>query len=541
MDVVSFSETQTEQESHEEKRQSSPICICVRFDANPLDTADNVFRGVQSFHSLSEVVVPLKGMLLEETTLGDLLTEFMSRVIRRFPRLSRRTVGAFYLNVEGLPMSVDRLSEQSPLMRLDVNVNGGDTLDNFLAPPLTTGPTVYNITAHWLPNIEVGTNTGRNASEVSSVLDMAVQKNKKTDSINNAEEEEGKETENVKGRFSEANIPAPVIYPFTQRCTYTKLWPRICESNDNLIASMELAASRAAALTATLTEREAARKVRRKLESEELAARNVIMGDEQEARRTIVEIEEEGKEQMIRLMRLMPDDELQSDSMSENTPQRWNRYPVDTEPLFTPPSSIFKQELAKRVEETAWLSHVFALTSIAGSGLGVAKENKKKNQKDNSKNIKGTGNTTYAATNTTPVAAADGDGGSGGLGTVFAGTDDANVSKSESPDDNIDNLVVDEYSAAMEDLIQHYADVRRHLLLWERQTFRALTTEMHLILEKQKRLDEEILRTAFHEELENGGVLDFNNYAIHYDQQHALTQKDKTPDITTNDSSQSSK
>ncbi|ORC93626.1 uncharacterized protein TM35_000015030 [Trypanosoma theileri] len=537
MDVVDASDTLTDQGSQEEKKQSSPICICVRFDANPIDTADNVFRGVRAFHSPSEVVVPLKGMLLEDITLDDLLTEFMSRAIRRFPRLSIRTVDSFYLNVEGLPMSIDRLSEQSPLIRLDVNMNGQDTLDNFFAPPLTTGPTVYDITAHWLSNIPGATNFSRNAAEESSLSRVLVEKKKKeSDSaINVAEEEGNNETENGnengKCDFAEETLPAPVVYPFTQRCTYAKLWPRTSESSGEVLASMELATLRAAALTATLTEREAARKERCKLESEEQASRRLLMGDEREARRTIAEIEGEGREQVIRLLRLMPDDVLPPGISPVSSPKCYRRYPMDTEPLFPPYSSSYKEELAQRVEETAWLSHVFASTPIVGSALVVAKESKKKNQKnDNRNNINniGTGTASYASAGNAAAATR------GGLDAVSSEVDGKNVNKSE-----MDDEVEDEYSAAMEDLIQHYADVRRDLLLWERQTFRALTTEMLLILEKQKRLDEEILRTAFHEELEKGGVLDFDNYAVHYEQQHALTQKEKTPDTKPNDTSQS--
>ncbi|KEG12343.1 hypothetical protein DQ04_01781070 [Trypanosoma grayi] len=476
----------------EKNLQKRPICFCVRFDAAPSDgsRSNNIsnrkgFRGAQAFRTPADVVVPL-GSSLESSTLRDLVADFMLRVLRRYPSLSKRTLDAFFINAEGTSVPAVRNTQQVRLLRLDVHVNAEDTLDNFFAPASTSGPTVYDVIAHWSPNAQPG-----------AALEDGEGENEPGNN-NNKEEEEDDDNACV-DRLSEEVFPAPVIYPFTQRCPYTKLMPRDSRSGStsSSVPTSKDAAGRAAAIASSMAEKEAARKVRRVLEVEERTSRKVITRDERSARNMIAEGEEEGRKQTLTVVRLMNADYVASCGVAPTAAYAVCRhYPVDTEPLVTYPSSAYKTELAERVEETAWLSHVFANTPTAGSALSAVKQQqqqRKKISKSAALSIQG---------NCTDLAETDGQ----------------------------RNGALDGECTPYEELIRHYVDVRRDLLLWERKTFRALTTEMRLILEKQKRLDGEIVRTAFLEELEKAGVLDFDSYVQHYDQHALIGERAETPD-----------
>ncbi|RNC45926.1 hypothetical protein TcCL_NonESM04251 [Trypanosoma cruzi] len=230
---------------------------------------------------------------------------------------------------------------------------------------------------------------------------------------------------------------------------------------------------------------------RREMEFVEGTERRKLLEEEHIARGAVAELEEESRIRTVTLLRLMYDDvpECGVNYIQSLAPRQ--RYPVDTLPLAPFPSSVYMKGLSKCAEETARLSHVFATTGISGSAAAATKRED---------------------TLVTPVPA-----------------DKLNTEKIQE-----ETQEAIPCSDTGEELVRHYADLRRDLLLWERTTFRALTTEMRRILEKQKEIDEEIVQGAFLEEVENASILDFDSYVHHYSHEHLLEGRSDTPDTVTN-------
>ncbi|EKF39328.1 hypothetical protein MOQ_000446 [Trypanosoma cruzi marinkellei] len=459
-----------DQQETGQRHQKSTICFLVKFDAAPLEGADGVFRGAQAFRSPSEIVVPLK-MSLEEASLSDLKSDFISRAFRRFPHLSNRTVEAFFVSAEEYFMAPSISSSRPYLLRLDACINGDDTLDSFFTPVATNAPIVYEVIAHWSPENLTDTASGHVTLE--------------------GEEREENGDALPSGTALEDTLPAPVVYPFAHRCTHARLIPIQPETPITDVPPIDKVTAELPPIFNAMKRKEAARMARRELESVERTERKTILEEERSARGAVAELEEEGRIQTVTLLRLMYDDvpECGVNYIESLAPRQ--RYPVDTLPLASFPSEVYMQGLSKCAEETTWLSHVFATTGIYGSAAAAKK---------------------YKNTFVAPV-----------------------------PADNLNSEKIQEEtkeaipcSDTEEELVRHYADVRRDLLLWERTTFRALTTEMRRILENQKKIDEEIVQRAFLEEVENASILDFDSYAHHYSNEHLLEGRGDTPDTVAN-------
>ncbi|RNF21463.1 hypothetical protein TcG_02811 [Trypanosoma cruzi] len=459
-----------DQQETGERRRKPTICFLVRFDAAPLEAADGVFRGAQAFRSPSEIVVPLK-MALEEASLTDLQSDFMSRTFRRFPQLSNRTVEAFFVSAEEHFMASSTGLGRPYLLRLDACMNGDDTLDSFFTPVATNAPIVYEVIAHWAPE-------------------------KLTDTVSSHITLEGKEEEEngdalPSDTVLEDTIPAPVVYPFAHRCTYARLIPIQPETPVTDGSTIDEVKAEAPPILNAMRRKEAARMARREMEFVEGTERRKLLEEEHSARGAVAELEEESRIQTVTLLRLMYDEvpECGVNYIQSIAPRQ--RYPVDTLPLALFPSSVYMKGLSKCAEETARLSHVFATTGISGSAAAPTK---------------------HEDTLVAPVP-----------------VDKLNTGKIQE-----ETHEAIPCSDSGEELVRHYADLRRDLLLWERTTFRALTTEMRRILEKQKKIDEEIVQRAFLEEVENASILDFDSYVHHYSHEHLLEGRSDTPDTVTN-------
>ncbi|RNF01784.1 uncharacterized protein Tco025E_08511 [Trypanosoma conorhini] len=457
------------QRHSEERDPEPPFCFSIKFDADPAEVGDSVFRGAQAFRSPTEIAVPLQ-MPLKGAAVSDLLSSFMLRTFRRFPHLSTRTVEAFFIDADGNCLA-PRVGLGHPhLLRLDACVNRDDTLDNFFTPVNKHGRNVYDVIAHWTsPNLA---GTAANNAPPAKVKTA----------------EDGEEAPSDTAAATNT-LPAPVIYPFTHRCTYARLLPRESSSQLNAVPPNDEAEAPLPAVFVSIERRELARKVRRALEGKERVARDAIIGDERSYRAVIAEVEDEEREQTVALLRLMDVDVPECGVKATSAPRQ--RTFRDTEPLASLPSAPYMTELTQRAEETAWLSRVFAKTSISGPALAAAKE----------KNNLGA----FRQADTAYSAGLDGE-----------------------------MQMTIEASKARQDLIQHYADVRCDLLLWERQSFRSLTMEMRNILAKQKQLDEEIVRRAFSEEIEKASVLEFGGYVHHYNHKHLRGELTETSDTEVN-------
>ncbi|ESL08132.1 hypothetical protein TRSC58_04171 [Trypanosoma rangeli SC58] len=459
------------------ERQQSPFCFSVKFDADPAEVGENVFRGAHAFRSPAEVLVPLQ-MSLKGAAVSDLLSSFLFRTLRRFPHLSTRTVEAFFISAEGSCVGPPAGLGLPYLLRLDACMNRDDKLDNFFTPVTTHGRNVYEVIAHWaLPDLK---NVTFNSTSLGKM---------KTD-------EDGEASPNDADLVN--TLPAPVIYPFATRSTYARLPPRESSPEVNECSSTDGLEAPLPAVFVAIEKREAARQARRFLEGEERGARDSILGDEHRDRAVIAEMEGESRQQALAVLRLMDVDVPECGAKHAASPAPKQRRLLDTEPLALFPSSVYMKELTQHAEETAWLSYIFAKAPASGPALAAAKQKK---------NLGG-------------FPQADG---------VNAAGDKKGIH------------VTVEASKAWQKLIQHYADVRCDLLLWERQSFRSLTTEMRNILEKQKQLDAEIVRRAFFDEMEKASVLEFGSYVHHYDQGCLCEELSGTPDTTANCISDASK
>ncbi|RNF11190.1 hypothetical protein TraAM80_01122 [Trypanosoma rangeli] len=459
------------------EQQQSPFCFSVKFDADPAEVGDSVFRGAHTFRSPAEVLVPLR-MPLKAAAVSDLLSSFLFRTLCRFPHLSTRTVEAFFISAEGNYVTPRAGLGRPHLLRLDACMNRDDKLDNFFTPVTTHGRNVYEVIAHWAsPDLKDATSNSTSLGKMKA-------------------DEDG-EASSLDADLVNA-LPVPVIYPFASRCTYAKLPPREASPEVNECSSTDRLEAPLPAVFVVLEKREAARKVRSVLEGEEGGARDSILGDERRDRAMIAEMEDEGRQQALAVLRLMGVDVPECGAKHTASPAPKQRRFLDTEPLASFPSSVYMKKLAQRAEETAWLSYIFAKGPVSGPALAAAKG--KKN-----------------------------------LGTCPQpdGVNSAGVKG--------DIQVTIEASETWQKLIQHYADVRCDLLLWERQSFRSLTTEMRNILEKQKQLDAEIVRRAFLDEMDRASVLEFGSYVHHYDQGCLCEELSGTPDTTANCISDASK
>ncbi|KAG8348077.1 hypothetical protein TRVL_01097 [Trypanosoma vivax] len=467
----------------------APVSFCVVFDSDPSSTVSDAFRGVESFASPSQVVVHLVKSLFT-TTFGELTAEIMSSIQRLHPDLTQHTTRALLFRAEGMSRSMEECSSHYPWLRIDTRINAKDILSNFFVPAPNNRPAMYDIVLQWAPFSRPGNSYGSTAQGVYN-FDFC---------------SPGQQTcRGCPPALPDPLLPLPIIYPFTHRCVYTRLMPRADPKDDD--GSCDAALDSASCSTSPkLTAWEAASRERGALADEESRARKTIEEIQRSVRMDLSEWEADERRRIVSFLRLISGND-ESIPLCGLLPECLitvpRAYPVDTVPLVNPRDSSDIMDLIQCSEETARLSHLFVKYHACGSAVAAARRKQQIIQ-----NV-------------------------GADGTEVGNAAVADMGSMEEEIDAIDETG-QKLSAAEEELMCHFFDVRRDLLMWERKEFRTLTARMRQFLQEQSALEQEATVRLIEEELASAGMLNCGAYGSNHEQTMlgSLAQSAKAHDGT---------